>query len=126
MKVYSLLLLQTASSCHSVIKRRAPLVPTHDGELGAGDVRPADHPVVALVGCLALLDPEQVAVAADADVILVAAAQFLGALVPGQSDLWVVDLDLALKHRLLVDEDGLIGDVCHHGDGLHENTAETL
>lgn len=93
---------------------------THDNELGAGDVRPADHPVVALVGSLAPLDLEQVAFATDADVILVIGVQFLGALVPGQGDLWVVDLDLALKHCLLVGEDGLIGDVPHHGDRLQE------
>lgn len=81
-------------------------------------MRPTDHPVVALVGHLTPLDLEQVAVAADADVVLVGGVQFLGALVPGQGNLWVVDLDLALKHRLLVGEDGLIRDVPHHGDGL--------
>lgn len=99
---------------------------TRDGELGAGDVRPTDHPVVALVGRLAVLDLEQVAVAADADVVLVVGVQFLGALVPGQGDLWVVDLDLALKHRHLVGEDGLIGDVLHHGDGLQEGQENQL
>lgn len=93
---------------------------TRDGELGTGDVRPADHPVVALVRRLALLDLEQVAVSTDADVVLLVGVQFLGAFVPGQGDFWVVDLDLALKHRLLVGEDGLIGDVLHHGDGLQE------
>lgn len=93
---------------------------THDGELGAGDVRPTDHSVVSLVGRLAFLDFQQVAVAADADVVLVAGVQFLGAFVPGQSDLWVVDLDLTLEHCLFVGEDGLIGDVLHHSDGLPE------
>lgn len=83
-------------------------------------MRPTDHPVVALVGRLAPLDLEQVAVATDADVILVAGVQFLGALVPGQGDLWVVDLDLTLKYRLLVGKDGLIGDVLHHSDRLQE------
>lgn len=93
---------------------------THDGELGAGDVRPTDHPVVALVGRLAPLDLEQVAVTTDADVVLVVGVQFLGALVPRQGDLRVVDLDLALKHRIFVSEDGLIRDVAHHGDRLKE------
>lgn len=81
---------------------------------------PTDHPVVALVGRLALLDLQQVAVATDADVVLVTSVQFLCAFVPGQGDLWVVDLDLALEHCLLVGEDGLIRDVLHHGDGLQE------
>lgn len=66
------------------------------------------HPVVALISGLAVLDLQQVAVATDADVILSACVQFLSPLVPGQGDLWVVDLDLTLKHCLLVDEDGLI------------------
>lgn len=108
----------TRSLLHSC--RFTAEVLTRDGELGTGDVRPTDHPVVALVRRLALLDLEQVAVATDADVILVVGVQFLGAFVPGQGDLWVVDLDLALKHCLLVGEDGLIGDVPHDGDGLQE------
>lgn len=95
---------------------------THDGELGAGDVWPTDHPVVALVSRLAALDLQQVALSTDADVVLVAAFQLLGALVPGQGDLRVVDLHLALKHRLLVGGDGHIGDVLHHGDGLRGRT----
>lgn len=77
-----------------------------------------DHSVVALVRQLALLDLEEVAITADADVILVAGVQFLCALVPGQGDLWVVDFDLALEQCLLVGEDGLIEDVLHHGDRL--------
>lgn len=91
---------------------------TRDGELGAGDVRPTHHPVVALVGRLAPFDLEQVAVAADADVVFVVCVKLLRALVPGQRDLWVVDLDLAFKHRLFVGEDGLVGDVLHYGDRL--------
>lgn len=93
---------------------------THYGELGAGDMRPTDHPVVALVRRLAVLDLEQVAVTADADVVLIAGVQFLCALVPGQGDLWVVDLDLTLEHCFIVGEDGLIRDVLHHGDRLQE------
>lgn len=84
------------------------IILTHDGELGAGDVRSTDHPVVALVGRLALLDLQQVSVTTDADVILVAGVQFLGSLVPGQGDFWVVDLDLALEQRLFVGEHTLI------------------
>ena len=93
---------------------------THDGELSAGDVRPTDHPVVALVGRLAFLDFQQVAVTGDADVILVTGVQFLSALVPGQSDLWVVDLDFTLQHCVFVGFDGLITDILHHSDRLPE------
>lgn len=112
-----------------IITRSQPLrsqLLTHDGELGAGDVGPTHQPVVALVRCLALLDPEQVALTADTDVILVAAAQLLGALVPGQRDLWVVDLDLALKLCLFVHEDRLIGYVGYHSDRLQESKTRTL
>lgn len=83
-------------------------------------MRPTDHSVVALVRRLALLDLEQVAVSADADVVLVTDVQFLGALVPGQADLLVIDLHLALKLCRFVGEDGLVGDVLHHGDGLQQ------
>lgn len=91
---------------------------THDGELSARDVWSTDHTIVALVRRLAILDLEQVAVTTDANVVLVAGVQFLGALVPRQSDLWVVDLDLTLEHCVIVGEDGLIGDVLHHGHRL--------
>lgn len=100
------------------MKRLGALVLTHDGELGAGDVWSTHHPVVALVRQLTLLDSEQVAVAADADVIFVPGVQLLRSLVPGQRDLWVVDLDLALEHRVLIGEDRLVGDVLHYSDGL--------
>jgi len=99
---------------------------TRDGELGAGDVRPTHHPVVALVGRLAPLDPEQVAVTADADVVLIAAVQLLRALVPGHRDLGVVDLDLALEQRVLVGEDGLVGDVLHYSDRLRSDDTVNL
>lgn len=83
-------------------------------------MRPADHPVVALVRHLALLNLEQVSVTTNADVVFFSGLQFLGALVPGQGDLWEVDLDLALKDHLLAGEDGLVRDVPHHSDGLQE------
>lgn len=93
---------------------------TRHSELGAGYVGPTDHPVVALVRRLALLDPEQVAITADADVVLITGVEFLRALVPGQRDLGVVDLDLALEHRLVISEDTLISDVLHHSHRLQQ------
>lgn len=83
-------------------------------------MRPTDHTVVALVSGLAVLDLQHMAVASDADVVLVAAVQLLRALVPGQGDLWVVDLDLTLKHGVLVGEGALVGDVIHHSDRLQK------
>lgn len=81
-------------------------------------MRPTHHAVVALVFHLAVLDFQVVAVPHTADVILVTLVQFLGALVPGESDLWVVDLNLALKGGTLVLSDGLVRDVLHHRDRL--------
>lgn len=99
---------------------------THNGELGTGDMRTTHYPVVALVSRLAVIDLQKVTVATDTDVILVTAVQFLGALVPGQGDLRVVDGDLTLKHSLLVDEGGLVTNVfhdCHRLQGIR-NTRE--
>lgn len=87
---------------------------TCDGELGVGDVRATHHPVTALIFGMAVLDFQAVAVAHAADVILVAVVQFLGTFVPGQSDLRVVDLDLALEGGGLVLRRRLISDVLHH------------
>lgn len=87
---------------------------TCDGELGVGDVRTTHHPVVALIFGLAVLDSQEVAVALTADLVLAAVVQFLGSLVPGQSDLWVVDPDLALEGGRLVLRSRLIADVVAH------------
>lgn len=102
------------------------MILTHNGELGARDVGSTHHPVVALVGHLAPPDLEDVAVPTDADVVLVAAVKFLGALVPGQSDLWVVDGDLTLEFCLLASKDGLVGNITQHGYGLWETEVEFL
>lgn len=102
------------------------MILTFYGELSAGDVGSTHHPVVALVGHLAPPDLEEVAVPTDADVVLVAAVEFLGALVPGQSDLWVVDGDLTLEFRLLAGKDGLVGNITQHGYGLWETEVEYL
>lgn len=93
---------------------------TRYSELGTRDVRPTDHPVVALVGRLAFLDFQLVVVATDANVVLVTGVQFLGAFVPGQIDLWIVDLDLTLKYCFFFGEGSLVRDVLHHGDRLTE------
>lgn len=58
------------------------------------------------------------AVAHAADVILVAVVQFLGAFVPGESDLWVVDADSAFEGGTFVLSCCLVADVLHHSDGL--------
>ncbi len=91
---------------------------TCDAELGVGDVRTTHHAVVALIFDLAVLDLQIMTVAHAADVVLVAVVQFLGALVPGERDLWVVDSDLALKGGALVLSRCLVADVLHHRDRL--------
>lgn len=58
------------------------------------------------------------AVAHVADVVLVAVVQLLGAFVPGESDLWVVDSDLTLKGGALVLSGHLVTDVLRNRDGL--------
>lgn len=92
--------------------------PTSDSELGIGDVRTTDHTVVALIFDLALLNLQIMAVTHAADLILVTVVQFLCALVPAQSDLWVVYLDLTLEHGRLVLCNRLVTNVLHHRDGL--------
>lgn len=91
---------------------------TCDRQFGVGDVRTAHHAVVALIFDLAILDFQIMAVPHAADVVLFAVVQFLGAFVPGERDLWVVDLNLALKSGALVLRDGLVSDVLHHRDRL--------
>lgn len=91
---------------------------TCDGELGIGDMRTTHHAVVALIFGLAGLDLQVMAVAHAADVVLVAVVKFLGAFVPGERDLRVVDLDLALKGGALVLGRCLVSDVLHHRDRL--------
>lgn len=92
------------------------------GEFGIGDVRTTHHTVVALIFDLAALNLQTVAVAHTADLIFIAVFQFLCSLVPGQRDLWVVYLDLALKHCCLVLWGCLIRDVFQHRDRLRTKT----
>lgn len=91
---------------------------TCDTELGVGDVRTTHHAVVALIFDLAVLDLQIMTVTHAADVVVVAVVQFLGALVPGERDLRVVDPDLALEGGALVLTRRLVTDVLHHRDGL--------
>lgn len=91
---------------------------TCDVEFGVGDVGTTHHSVVALIVGLAVLDLQIMAVTHAADLVLVTVVQFLCALVPGQSDLWVVDSDLALKGGALVLSSRLVCDVFHNSDGL--------
>lgn len=81
-------------------------------------MRTTHHAVVALIFDLAVVDLEIMAVARAADAVLVTVVQFLGTLVPGQSDLWVVDTDLALESGTLVLSRCLVSDVLQHSDGL--------
>lgn len=81
-------------------------------------MRTTHHAVVALIFDLAVVDLQIMAVAHAADAVLVTVVQFLGALVPGQSDLWVVDPDLALEGGTLVLSRRLVSDVLQHSDGL--------
>ena len=85
-------------------------------------MRATHHAVVALVLITALLDSEVVAIPYHTNVILVTVVQLLGALVPGQGDLRVVDGDLALKQSLLVDEGRLVTNVFHHRHRLQGRT----
>lgn len=81
-------------------------------------MRTTHHTVAALIFDLAVVDLQIMPVAHTADAVLVTVVQFLGALVPGQCDLWVVDLDLALEGGALVLSRRLISDVFQHSDGL--------
>ena len=84
---------------------------TGDGKSGVGDMRATHHAVVALVLITALLDSEVVVIPHHTNVILVTVVQLLGALVPGQGDLRVVDDDLALKGGHLLLSSSLVTDV---------------
>ena len=81
-------------------------------------MRTTHHAVVALIFDLAVVDAQIMALAHAADVILVAGVQSLGAFVPGEGDLRVVDPDLALESDALVLSRRLVADVFHHRDGL--------
>lgn len=61
---------------------------------------------------------QTVAITIAAYVVLLTVLQFLGAFVPGDHDLWVVDLDLALKCGTLVFSCGLVTDVLQDRDRL--------
>lgn len=77
-------------------------------------MRTTHHAVVALVFVLAVLDLQRVAVAHAADLVLVTGVQFLGAFVPGETDLRVVDPDAALEGDALVLRRCLVADVLQH------------
>lgn len=79
-----------------------------------------NHTVVALVGGLAVVDEQTMALAHAADAVLVAGLQFLSALVPGDHDLGVVNSDLAFKCGSLVFSCGLVADVLQDGHRLEE------
>lgn len=87
---------------------------TCDSQLGVGDVRTTHHTVIALIFGLAVLNLQTVAIAHAADGVLVTVVQFLGSFVPGERDLWVVDLDLALEGGALVLSCPLVTDVLQH------------
>lgn len=74
-------------------------------------MRPTHHPVAALVFGLAALDAQTVQLAGADDVILVSGVQFMGAFVPGETDLRIVDPDPALKDGALVLRRLLVADV---------------
>lgn len=81
-------------------------------------MRSAHHAEVALIFGRAVLDPQLVAIAKAADLVLVAVFQLLGAFVPGERDLRIVDADAALEGGALVLSCCLISDVLQHGDRL--------
>lgn len=81
-------------------------------------MRTTHHAVVALIFDQAVLDLQVMVVPNAADLILVTVVQFLCALVPGECDLWVIDLDLTLKGDALVLRGRLVADVLDHRDGL--------
>lgn len=81
-------------------------------------MRTTHHAVVSLIFDQAVLDLQVMVVPNAADLILVTVVQFLCALVPGESDLWVIDLDLTLKGDALVLWGCLVTDVLDHRDGL--------
>lgn len=73
---------------------------------------------MTLVFSLTALDLQNMAVAVTADLILVIAVQFLGSFVPGDGDLWGVDLDPTLKGSGLVLSRDLVSNVLQHRDWL--------
>lgn len=93
------------------------------GEFGVGDVRTTHHTEVSLIFDLAVPNLQIVAVAHTADLVFITVLQLLRSLVPGQRDLWVVDLDLALKRCCLVLCGCLVRYVFHHRHRLRTKTS---
>lgn len=91
---------------------------TCDSEFSVGDVWTTHHTVVALIFDLAVVDFKTMAVAHTTDAVLVAGFQFLGAFVPSQTNLWIVDPDLALEGGVLILRCVLICDVLQHSNRL--------
>lgn len=77
--------------------------------------------VVALVFGLTLLDLQNVTVTNNVDFVFFIVVKLLSSLVPGQGDLWKVDLDVTLKGGNLVGDCRLICYVLIHGDRLQTN-----
>lgn len=84
------------------------------GQLGVGNVRATHHAVVALVPGVTVLDFQAVEVVHTGDLVLVTVVQFLGSFVPGEGDLWVVDLNSTLEDSALVLSCLLVSDVLQH------------
>lgn len=84
------------------------------GQLGAGNVRATHHAVAALVPDVTVLDLQAVEVAHAGDLVLVTVVQFLGSFVPGEGDLWIVDLNSTLEGSALVLSCLLVSDVLQH------------
>ena len=87
---------------------------------------PTYNPVIAAVTRLAVLDLQYVAITDNFDLVFIIRVKLLCALIPGQCDLWVVDLDLTFKHSLLVNDCCLISDVSHKSNRLKYNNIVML
>lgn len=85
-----------------------------NGQRGGGDVRTTHHAEVALVTGVTVIDLQAVKVAHAGYLVLVALLQPLGSFVPGERDLWVVDLNATLEGGALVLSRLLVSDVLQH------------
>lgn len=77
-------------------------------------MRATHHAVVALVPGGTVLDLQAVEVVHAGDLVLGTVVQFLGSFVPGEGDLWVVDLNSTLEGSALVLSRLLVSDVLQH------------
>lgn len=83
-------------------------------QLGVGNVGATHHAVVALITWITVVDLQTVEVAHAGYLILVAMVQSLGAFVPAEGDLWVVDLNLTPEGGTLVVGCLLVSNVLQH------------